>query len=164
MNVNFLWKRPILSMNYFECVFQEFWPQIKEQILYRTYFEQNYHWLLVQFVFPRSLYIFVYILHASIQSLKESRVVAVESFSTELKKAILHTCSKKRCFLGRRYKKTPTPKYKFRWQGFKLVDMLVDIRPKNCERKTCISRPGRHMYLFCMFISRLFSSVMKWGV
>ena len=32
------------------------------------------------------------------QSLKESQVVAMESFSIELKEALAHKCSKKRCF------------------------------------------------------------------
>ena len=33
------------------------------------------------------------------QSLKESRVVALESFSTELVEAIIHNCSKKGVFV-----------------------------------------------------------------
>ena len=38
------------------------------------------------------------ILHARIQFLKESRVVAIESFSIELKETIAHKCSKKQVF------------------------------------------------------------------
>ena len=43
MNANFPWKRLMISMNYFERVFPEFWPQIKKHILYRTYVLQNSH-------------------------------------------------------------------------------------------------------------------------
>ena len=38
------------------------------------------------------------ILHARIQSLKKSGVVAMESFSIELIEVIIHKCSKKRFF------------------------------------------------------------------
>ena len=34
LNANFPWKRPIISMNYFERVSQELWPQIKKHVLY----------------------------------------------------------------------------------------------------------------------------------
>ena len=56
-------------MNYFERVFQELWPQIKEQILNRTYvlqksrFEQNYHWVFVELFFPRSLHAFDFLFY-----------------------------------------------------------------------------------------------------
>ena len=43
VNGNFPWKRPIISMNYFERVLQEFWPQIKKHILCRTYVLQSSH-------------------------------------------------------------------------------------------------------------------------
>ena len=57
----FLEKDLIISMNYFKRDFQEFWPQINkyytEHMSYRTViFEQNYHWLLVELFFSRSLY------------------------------------------------------------------------------------------------------------
>ena len=67
---------------------------------YRTViFEQNYHWLLVELFFPRSFVCtWLLILHARIQSLKKSGVVAVESFSIELIEVIIHKCSKKRFF------------------------------------------------------------------
>ena len=48
-------------MNNFERAYQEFWPQIAEQILLsdRTViFEQNYHWMLVELSFSRDLYAF----------------------------------------------------------------------------------------------------------
>ena len=133
MNVNFPWERPtpwrynismpILSMNYFRRVFQEFWPQIKRQILCRTYVLQNSHfWTKLPmvacgtFLFSKFVFISFLILHARTQFLKESRVVAMESFSIELIEAIVHKCSKKRCFrnTGGTYKKTPTVKYNFR--------------------------------------------------
>ena len=38
----------------------------------------------------------VLVLHARIQSLKESPVVTIESFSIELKETIVHKCSKKK--------------------------------------------------------------------
>ena len=38
----------------------------------------------------------VLVLHARIQSLKESQVVTIESFSIELKETIVHKCSKKK--------------------------------------------------------------------
>ena len=56
------------------------------------------------------------ILHPRVQYLKELRVVVMESFSSELKEAMVHKSSEKRCFqnIGGTYKKTPTLKYKFR--------------------------------------------------
>ena len=67
---------------------------------YRTViFEQNYHWLLVElFFFSKFVWIWLLILHARIQALKESRVVAMESFLIELIKAIEHKCSKQGVF------------------------------------------------------------------
>ena len=40
----------------------------------------------------------ILILYARIQSLKKSRVVAIESFSIEVKNTIVHKCSEKRCY------------------------------------------------------------------
>ena len=120
VNLNFPWKRPILSMNYFERVFQEFWSQIKKQILRRTYVLQNNHFwtklplaACVTFLFSKFVCIWLLILHERIQFFKESQVVAKESFSTELMKTIVHKSFKKRCFrnIGRTYKKTLTAKY-----------------------------------------------------
>ena len=50
------------------------------------------------------------------QRLKESGVVAMESFSIELIEVIAQKCSKKRCFqnIGGTYKKTLTAKYNFK--------------------------------------------------
>ena len=127
MNKNFPWKRPIISMNYFKQDFQKFWPPIiniwrnkyfTEHMSYRTViFEQNYHWLAACgiFLFSKIVYTWLLILHARIQSLKESGVVAMESFSIELIEVIVHKCSKKRGFWNIRgtYKKTTTAKYNF---------------------------------------------------
>ena len=119
----FPWKRPIISLNYFECVFQEFWPQTKKQILYRTYVLQNSHFSTKlplaacgTFLFSKFVCTWLLILHAKIQSLKESGVVAIKSFSIELIEVIVHKCSKKRCFrnIGGTYNKTPTVKYNLR--------------------------------------------------
>ena len=79
---------------------------------YRTViFEQNYHWLAACgiFLFSKIVCTWLLILHARIQSLKESGVVAMESFSNELMEVIVHKCSKKRCFrnIGEIYTKTP---------------------------------------------------------
>ena len=95
---DFSLKRPVISMNYFKHVFQEFWSQIKKNIIqnisYRTViFEQNWTFLFWKFVCTWLL-----ILHAMIQSLKKSRVVALEFFSIELIEVIVQKCSKKRCF------------------------------------------------------------------
>ena len=56
------------------------------------------------------------ILRARIQSLKESQVVAIESFSIKLTEAIVRKCPKKRCFrnIGGTNKKAPISKYNFR--------------------------------------------------
>ena len=61
------------------------------------------------FLFSKFVCTWLLILHARIQSLKESGVVAMESFSIELIKVIVHKCSKKMCFrnIGGTYKKTP---------------------------------------------------------
>ena len=45
--------------------------------------------------------------------------------------------------------------------GCNLANMPRDISPKNCLRKLCVWRPGRHMYVICMSISHMFSSGMK---
>ena len=110
-------------MNYLERVFQEFWPQIKKQILYRAYVLQNSHfWTKLplaageSFLFSKFVCTLLLILHAKIQSFKEPEVVAMEFFSIELIEVIVHKCSKKRCFknIGGTYKKTPTLKYNVR--------------------------------------------------
>ena len=106
MNVNFHWKGPILSMNYFERVFQELWPYLKEQILYRTLVLQHIHfWAKFPmttwgtFLFLKFVCIWFLILLTRIQYFKESRVVVTtESFSIELNESIVHTCSEKRYF------------------------------------------------------------------
>ena len=48
--------------------------------------------------------------------------------------------------------------------GCNLANIPADIRPKNCLRKSCFWHPGCHMYIFCIFISRLFSSRINFGV
>ena len=71
------------------------------------------------FLFSKFVCIWLLILQARIQFLKESRVVAMESCSIQLIEVIVHNCSKKRCFrnIGGTYKKTPTAKYNFRYYG-----------------------------------------------
>ena len=56
------------------------------------------------------------ILHARIQSLKESGEVAMGSFSIELIEVIVHKCSKNKRFqnIGGTYNKRTTAKYNFR--------------------------------------------------
>ena len=105
MIVNFLWKRLIISRNYFERVFQKFWPHIKKQILYRRNVLESCHfWAKLpltawqSFLFSTFVCFWFLILHARIQSAKESRVVTKESFSNELKEAFVHKCSKKGIF------------------------------------------------------------------
>ena len=68
------------------------------------------------FLFSKFVCIWLLILDARIQSLKESWVVAMESFSIEHIEAILRKCSKERYFrnIGGTCKKTPTPKYNIR--------------------------------------------------
>ena len=80
-------------MNYIERVFQEILATDKEINIVQNI-------LLVELFFSRSLYAFDFflILHSRIQSLKESRVVAIVSFSIELKETIVHKCSKKGAF------------------------------------------------------------------
>ena len=89
-------------MNYFERDFQEFWPQMKKQILYRTYVLQNSHfWTKLPlaacgtFLFSKFVCTWLLILHARMQSFKESGVVAMESFSFEYIEAIVRKCSQK---------------------------------------------------------------------
>ena len=102
-HVNLVWKRPILSMNYFERALQELWPQIKEQILYRIYFLQNSHYLRKIttdcFSFLKvCMYLISNFTCKGIQSLNECRVVAIESLSIELEETIVHKCFKKSVF------------------------------------------------------------------
>ena len=102
-HVNLVWKRPILSMNYFERALQELWPQIKEQILYRIYFLQNSHYLRKIttdcFSFLKvCMHLISNFTCKGIQSLNECRVVAIESLSIELEETIVHKCFKKSVF------------------------------------------------------------------
>ena len=91
-------------MNYFERVFQAFWSQIKEQILYRTYVPQNSHFkakltlTVCEFFLSKFVYIQFLILYLRIQSLKEFRGVAMKSLLVELIEATVHKCSKKGVF------------------------------------------------------------------
>ena len=106
MNVNFTWKRLIPSVDYFRHVFEELWPEIKEKLLYRTYVLQDSHFFVKlplapcgTFLFSKFVCIRFLILHAKIQCLKdrnESQVVALESFSIELRETIVRKCSKNR--------------------------------------------------------------------
>ena len=92
-------------MNYFESVFQEFLPQIKEQILYGIYIHTEQPFLskittdcLWNCSFPEVCVHLISNFTWKVQSLKESLVVATESFSIELKETIVHKCSTRRCF------------------------------------------------------------------
>ena len=94
-------------MTYFERALQEFWQQIiKQNIAQNTSFteqpclDHNYHWLLAS----KLLCIWFLILHARIQSLKESQEVPEELFSSELIETIV----------GVTYKKTTAAKDNFR--------------------------------------------------
>ena len=79
MNVNFPWKGPVISMNYFERVFQEFLSQIKKHLLHRIHVLQNSHfWTKLPlaacwtFFFSKLVCTLLLIFHGMIQSLKES--------------------------------------------------------------------------------------------
>ena len=95
----------------------------KETLLYRTYVLQNSHfWTKLPlaacgtFLFSKFVCTWLLILHVRIESLKESGVVAMDSFSIEIIEVTVHKCSKKRCFrnIGGTYKKTLPVKYIFR--------------------------------------------------
>ena len=112
----------MLQVFYFEGVFQEFWLQIVEQILYRTYVIQNSHfWAKLSlsacgtFLSLNLVCIWCPIFNARVQSFKESRAVTMESFSTELIEAITHRCSIKSCSqnIEGTYNRTSVPKYEF---------------------------------------------------
>ena len=112
----------MLQVFYFEGVFQEFWLQIVEQILYRTYVIQNSHfWAKLSlsacgtFLSLNLVCIWCPIFNARVQSFKESRTVTMESFSTELIEAITHRCSIKSCSqnIEGTYNRTSVPKYEF---------------------------------------------------
>ena len=147
-------------MNYFERVFQEFWPQIKKQILYRTYVLQNSHYTkLLQaacgtFLFSIFVCIWLLILHARIQSLKESWAEA--SHTSVLEKGVFKILEEPTWKHPRRIQ------LKIKWRN--LANMHAGIKFKNCVRQLCVWRPGRHICAFCMLISRLFSSGIKLGV
>ena len=109
MNVNFPWKRPMLSMNYFELLWTCFSRMLatdkEKKILCGTYVLQNSHFCIKlplvacgTFLFSKFACIWLQILHARIQLLKESWVVAMESFLIEFIEAIAQTCSKKSVF------------------------------------------------------------------
>ena len=112
-------KKGNTKINHFEHVFQEFLPQMKKQILCRTSVLQNNHYtklplaVCATFLFSKFVCIWLLILHARIQFLKESWAAAIESFSTEFTESIVQKCSKKKCFrnIGGTHNKTPIAKY-----------------------------------------------------
>ena len=171
MNVNFPWKRRILSLNYFARAFQEFLPQIKKQILCRTYVLQNSHfWAKLPlavcgtFLFSKFVCIWLLILRARIQFLKESRVAAMESFSNELVKVIVHKSSKKRSFwnIGGTYKKNTHSEIQLQIIGYNLANIPADIKTKNCLWKLCIWLPGRS-YVFLLQVHFMFFFRLEWS-
>ena len=120
--MDFPWKRPNNKYELLQTGFSRILATDK-QILYRTYVLQNSHfWTKLPlaacgtFLFSKFVCTWLLILHARIQSLKESGVVAMESFSIELIEVIAQKCSKKRCFqnIEGTYKKTLTAKYNFK--------------------------------------------------
>ena len=90
----------------------------------------------------------------------------MESFSIELIEAIVHNCSKKRCFQNIRetYKKTPTAKYNFRKQGLIWLLCPQTSKPKNVQKNCAFDVLDDDIYALCMSISCLFSSGMKLGL
>ena len=116
------------------------------------------------FIFLKFVCIWSLILHAKTQSLKESRAVAMESFSIALIEAIVHKYSRKKVFskYWKNLQETTHTEIKLQIIGCNLTNMPAVIRPKPCIRK--VGHPECHMYVFCMSISCLFSSGMKLGV
>ena len=111
--MSFPWKRPIKE-SIFGKVAEGFWQQNIEQT-YRTYVLTQDFWAMVPlaavgtFHSLNFLWIWFQILHAMIQSLKESWIVTMELiFSIELVEAITCKCSKKSGSenTGGTYKKT----------------------------------------------------------
>ena len=89
VNVNFSWKRPIISMNYFERIFQKFWPQIKKQILYRTCLTKQSFLNKITTGWLWNLSFLEFCMHLIANftckdTMKESGIVIVESFSCGL--------------------------------------------------------------------------------
>ena len=75
--------------------------------------------------------------------MKESRIVAMESFSNQLIEVIVHKCSKKNVFeiLEELIKKHPQ-RNTTSDDRCNLANMPADIKTKNCVRKLCICRPA----------------------
>ena len=68
-------------------------------MFYKTViFEQNYQTAFETFLSSKFGCVWFLILHASIRSLKEPRVVAMESFLIEFIEAIVHKNFKTKCF------------------------------------------------------------------
>ena len=90
-------------MNYFQHV-QELWPQIMEQILYRTcLIEQPFLSKITTGCLRNFSFLEVYMYlnfncTCKDTNFKRSRVVALKPFSFELKETIVHKCSKKNIF------------------------------------------------------------------
>ena len=152
-----MWSMNYIKYELLRTCFKEFWPQIKKQILYRTYVLQNSHYTKSlqaacgTFIFSKFVCIWLLILHGRIQSLKESWVEA--SYTSVLEKGIFKILEELT------WKHTRRIQLKMKWRS-----LHADIRPKNCVRQLYIWRPGRHIYVFCMSISCLFSSGIKLGV
>ena len=104
--------------------------------------------------FSRSLY-------ARMQSLKECRVVTMES-QLNLKKPSC-TSVRKKVFskYWRNLQENINTQVQIKVIGCNFANIPRDNTPKNCVLKLSICRTGSHMYAFCMFISHLFSSELK---
>ena len=127
--------------------------QTKEQILYRTHVLQNSRFCAKlpltaceTFHFSTFVCIWCLILRARIQSLKESRVVAMESFSIELIEAIVHKCFKKVAFkILKELKKNTHTKNTISGKGViwlicpQIWHQTQKLRMKAVHLKTCTS-------------------------
>ena len=118
------------------------------------------------FLYSKFVCTWLLILHARIQSFKESRVVPMEFFWIELIEAIVHKSSKKRCFwnIGGAYKKTPTANAA---SDNRVQFFCYDRRHQNEKLRTKtvhFNVLDVHMYALCMCISCLFSSGIRLGV
>ena len=149
----------LLRMSNFECIFQEFWIQIMEQILYGTYVLQDSHFWAKRQLAPSGtvlslsfVFIWFRILHAKI---KTTEFFSIGFISIGTIATVLNTFWK--------YWKKLTRKH-LHWYGdCNYVNIPSEIGHENYVQKSYVWRPVRHMDVIYMHNSRLFSSGIKLG-
>ena len=159
-----MWKRPVLRMNYFECVLQECWQQIiKQNIAQNTCFtEQLFLIIITTNYLPNFSFLEAFMHLISNFTCKDTICKRISRSSCGI---ILNWTHRNNCtrFLSnywRNVQENNRTKIQLQVIECNLANVPSGIRFKNCVRKLCVWCPGRYTYIFCIFVSCLFSPGM----